>query len=338
MIQPLISIIMPVFNGEKYLAEAINGCLNQTYANIEIIIVNDASTDKTLEIAEDFASKNNSIKIINNLENKKLPASLNIGHKQAKGEFITWTSDDNIYQKDAIETMYLSLLREQSDIVYSSYLTINDEGVIYNQTHTKPIEILLFSCVIGACFLYKNDVFVRNDGYNENLFLVEDYDFWLRALKHSKFSKIDNPGYYFYRYHRNSLTVKMKFDIALKNQFAQNLRNLYATLFDNHSIKDKQKLIDFFTDRYLNGPNKNIDAILSKNFFKDLKCACNSLIGVSFEKLKRIIVNDGIETIMFNKKYQNISTFIYVHKRAGSDIIFRLSIKRYFALIKKCFF
>ena len=57
MMQPLISIIVPVFNGEKYLSEAIHSCLNQTYANIEIIIVNDASTDNTLKILEDFAFK-----------------------------------------------------------------------------------------------------------------------------------------------------------------------------------------------------------------------------------------------------------------------------------------
>jgi glycosyltransferase involved in cell wall biosynthesis len=335
--QPLISIIVPVFNGEKYLSEAINGCLNQTYDNIEIIIVNDASTDNTLKIAEDFASKDNRIKIITNLENKKLPASLNIGHKQAKGDYITWTSDDNIYQKDAIAIMHKTLVSSNSDIVYCNYLIIDDEGILNGQAHLKPIENLLFYGVIGACFLYKKEVFERNKRYNENLFLVEDYDFWLRALKHSSYVKIDNPGYYLYRYHNNSLTNKMKDDEELKNQFMQNLQTLYNSFFDDYRIKDKEGLIHFFVHRFQYGAYANIDVIKSNNFFKDLEYAAGSLIGFSFEKLKRTIVNDAIETIIGNKEYQKVSSFITLHK-LGGDTVVRLPLKRYFALLKKCLF
>lgn len=336
MKHPLISIILPVFNGEKYLAEAINSCLEQTYKEIEVIVVNDCSTDRTLEIVNKFIAQDERVRLINNSENKKLPASLNIGHEEVKGGYITWTSDDNIYQKDAIHKMYTTLAEANSDIVYCDYLIIDDEGVITGQARLKPIEYLMFYGVIGACFLYKKEVYERNKGYNEKLFLVEDYDFWLRAMKHSSYCKVDNPGYYLYRYHENSLTTRMKFDQNLKNQFLSNLYKLYDSLFNDTRIKDKKQIIAFLTNRFINGANDNIDIIHSKTFFKDLEYATDLLIGFSIEKFKRIIADDIIATIMIKKEFQKPSSFFAVH-RLGRDVVLRLTIGRYFALMKKCF-
>lgn len=337
MEEALISIILPVYNGETFVSDAIKSCLNQTYTNIELIIVDDASTDNTLSIAKNFADADSRIKIITSTTNKKLPASLNIGHRLAKGRFITWTSDDNLYQKDAIKTMHDTLVGSSSDIVYCEYLIIDDHGVITNQSHLKPIEYLLFHGIIGACFLYKKHVFFKNDGYNENLFLVEDYDFWLRALKHSKFTKIDNPGYYLYRYHENSLTIKIKNDSELKALFIKNLNLLYDSFLDNENIKDKKKLIDFLVDRFLNGTTRSIDFIKSDSFFKDLKIVSSSLLVFSFEKLKRTILNDCINEILLHKKHQTVSNLLMLHK-ISTETLLRLPVKQYLVLTKKCLF
>lgn len=328
---------MPVYNGEKYLRQAIESCLNQTYTNIELIIINDASTDGSLAIINDFADTDDRIKIVTNSINKRLPTSLNIGHKLAKGDFMTWTSDDNLYQKDAIKTMYNSILESKSDIVYCDYLIMDDDGVIVDQAHLKPIEYLLFYGVIGACFLYKKEVYVNNNGYNENLFLVEDYDFWLRALKHSSFTKINNPGYYLYRYHKNSLTVQMNNDQELRNIFLKNLSSLYESFFDNENLKRKDILIDFLIDRFLNGTSESINFIKTNYFFEDFKEMSSTFINFSFDKLKRTILNNCIEEILKNKKYQTLANFIFLHK-ISMDTLLRLSIKRYLVLTKKCLF
>jgi len=337
MEEALISIILPVYNGETYVSDAIKSCLNQTYRNIELIIIDDASIDNTLNIVKTFADFDSRIKIITNTTNKKLPASLNIGHKLAKGDFITWTSDDNIYQKDAIKTMHDKLIDSRSDIVYCEYLIIDDNGIITNQSRLKPIEYLFFYGIIGACFLYKKEVFIKNEGYNENFFLVEDYDFWLRALKHSKFTKIDNPGYYLYRYHENSLTIKMKKDSELKALFLNNLNLLYDSFFDDIKIKNKEILIDYLVDRFLNGTTRSVDFIKNHYFFNDLEIASSSLIDFSFEKLKRIILNDCINEILMHKKHQTLSNLFMLHK-ISSDSLLRLPVKRYLALTKKCLF
>lgn len=337
LVNPLISIVLPVHNGSKYLKQAIESCLNQTYKNLELIVVDDGSTDDSLLIASGFKAKDNRVRVIANSENLTLPASLNIGHRQAQGDFITWTSDDNMYQKDTIKKLYQTLTKERVDIVYSDYLVIDDNDKLVGQARLKDIEFLLFYGVIGACFLYKREVYVRNNGYNENLFLVEDFDFWLRALKHSCYYKIENSGYYFYRYHTNSLTIRMQDDLVLKEQFINNLRILYTNLFSELQLKDKSVFINILVNRFLEGPNADIRILESKTFFNDLETISASFSEFSYKKIKRIFLNDAIETILKNKKFQKTSVLFALH-RCGKSGLMELPINRYLALYKKCFF
>ena len=101
----MISIVMPVYNGEKFLKQSIESVIGQSYKDWELILVNDCSTDRSLEIMQCYAESDNRIKIINNEINKKLPKSLNVGFAQACGKYYTWTSDDNMFHKDAIREM-----------------------------------------------------------------------------------------------------------------------------------------------------------------------------------------------------------------------------------------
>lgn len=335
--QPLISIILPVHNGKRYLRQSIQSCLDQTYLNFELIIVNDASTDSTLQIAEDFAGMDNRVQIITNNINQKLPASLNIGHRQARGDFITWTSDDNIYQKDALTTLYKTIVQQKADIVYCDYLLIDEVGTLVGKTILKPIEFLLFYGVIGACFLYRKEVFERNGGYNDKLFLIEDHDFWLRALKHSHFYKIENPGYYYYRYHADSLTERMKTETDLKNQFLQNLQELYEGLFDELPLKNKGVLVQFLISRFKDGTNENIVPIINKGFFSDIEIVSHYLKDFIGKNLKRYILEDVLETLLQKEKFQKPINIYNLHREVKGDLM-HLPIDRYFAILKKCLF
>lgn len=221
-----ISIVLPVYNGEKYLSQSIESCLNQTFKNIELIIVNDCSTDDTLSIANLYAQKDSRIKVISNFENKKLPASLNIGHNEANGDFITWTSDDNFYEADALEKLLKSLLENEADIVYSNIFLIDNLGKRVRDVKLLEVENLIFGNVIGSCFLYKRNVFQKNNGYNETLFLIEDYDFWLRAIFHSKYYKLEE-FLYNYRKHEDSLTNQINTISDKQIIWKKNIEKMY---------------------------------------------------------------------------------------------------------------
>lgn len=222
----LVSIILPVYNGEKFLAQSIESCLNQTYQNIELIIVYDCSTDNTLEIITNYASKDNRVTIITNLEKKNLPAGLNIGHYAARGEFFTWTSDDNIFENNAIEVMLKTLLEKNADIVYSDMVIIDHMGEKVRDFDFLDFENVIFRNYFGNCFLYKKEVFERNKGYEEDRFLIEDYDFWLRAIGHSRFYQIKKKLYR-YRKHDTSLTHQIANNNEKKQIFIENVIKMY---------------------------------------------------------------------------------------------------------------
>ncbi|WP_132055071.1 glycosyltransferase family 2 protein [Pseudocnuella soli] len=208
MLHPVVSIVLPTFNGAGYLRNAIESCLNQTFEQFELIIVNDCSTDETLSIAYEYAQKDERIRIISNEENKKLPLSLNAGFSVAKGTYYTWTSDDNIYAPNAIATLVGYLEQNPSiDLVYTDYQLINASGKVFGTRNFGDVNKSFTKWTgAGACFLYRKEVHTALKGYNAAAFLVEDYDFFIRAFIRFNFAYLPTNQLYFYREHEGSLT------------------------------------------------------------------------------------------------------------------------------------
>ena len=203
---PLISIVLPVYNGSKYLAGSIESCLKQTYTNWELIIVDDCSTDLTPKIIEKYTNRDPRIQSIRHDVNRKLPAALNTGFRKAKGEYFTWTSDDNLDHPQALETMVTFMVEHKDiDVVYTDYTIIDEAGSKIREQIVEEPDVLVYRSCIGACFMYKSKVHYVLDGFNEDLFLVEDYDFWLRASRSFKMKPL-HKNLYFYRRHSASLT------------------------------------------------------------------------------------------------------------------------------------
>lgn len=221
----LVSLILPVHNGEKYLSEAIESILNQTYTNFELIAINDGSTDNSAKILDDFAKKDKRIKVIHQ-ENQKLPATLSRGIRLAIGEYITWTSDDNRLKPRFIEAMVDCLHRHPSwDMVYGNEDIIGDDGQplvnsdwypgyqqpagsnhIYLPSDPSVLNIYPNN-YIGGAFMYRSRVAWLLGDYSKIRFTTEDYDYWMQVnslmtLRHTDFSE----PLYEYRFHSKSLT------------------------------------------------------------------------------------------------------------------------------------
>ena len=200
----LVSIVLPTYNGAKYLRQSIDSCLAQTYQNIELIVVDDCSTDDTPDIIKSYADSR--IRYIRHAQNKKLPLSLNTGFSYATGKYLTWTSDDNYYIPKAIETLVAAFSTNVAvDFVYSDYFNINELDEITPVTVGAP-EKLIFYNSIGASFLYKRTIYESLGGFDKEYFLCEDYEYWVRIyLSHFRFHRVSARLYY-YRRHSNSLT------------------------------------------------------------------------------------------------------------------------------------
>lgn len=237
-----ISVVLPVYNGSENISNAIESILNQTFQDFELIIVNDCSTDNTLEIIQRYSARDGRIKIINNCVNMKLPKSLNVGFANAQGEYFTWTSDDNLFEKNAFETMLAVLeLNKEYDMVYANYNRIDEDGNLIGTMELSAPEKLLYGNVIGACFLYRRDVARKTGEYDINLFLAEDYDYWIRVYKNGKIKHIDNV-LYFYREHKGSLTQTRKNQIGLQTYYALEKNFLFMV----SCCEDKKQRFEFY--------------------------------------------------------------------------------------------
>lgn len=240
-----VSVVLPTYNGEKYLAQSIESVLSQTYENLELIIVDDCSTDGTPGIIRRFAEKDSRIQVIRNAENQKLPRSLNIGFRQAAGDLLTWTSDDNFYEGNAIEVMARALDQNPDcGMVYCDMTCIFEDGIKLSRP-ALGIERLYVDDVVGACFLYRRQVLETVGEYNPDMALVEDYDYWLRVRRQYEILHIPRRLYQ-YRFHRGSLTMTKEREIATQRQ-RMRLRHL-DFLLDKVGESEKEVL---FLDMWL---------------------------------------------------------------------------------------
>lgn len=196
MESPMVSIIIPVYNGSNYLLEAINSALNQDYCNFEIIVVNDGSKDngKTEEIALSFGDKIRYLK----KENGGVATALNLGIKKMKGEYFSWLSHDDIYYSNKL-SVQIDELKAHGDmkaIVYSNYDvwemnrgTINGthfDRIYSNDQLTNSIFPILQWLTISCTPLVHKSHFDRVGYFDETLRTAQDNDMWFRLFRYGK--------------------------------------------------------------------------------------------------------------------------------------------------------
>lgn len=202
-ILPKVSIVLPTHNGAKYIRLSIDSCLCQTHENIELITVDDGSTDDTPEIIRDY--KDPRMTYIRHETNRGLPDALNTGFASATGEYLTWTSDDNYYATEAIERMVSFSTRRNFPFVYCDFYTFDDQHPSnLKLIHLPDVPALERCNNIRACFLYSAKVREVIGDYDPETALAEDYDYWLRVSKVFPMCHL-REALYFYRIHADSL-------------------------------------------------------------------------------------------------------------------------------------
>ncbi len=217
-----ISVVLPVYNGEHRVSRALESILHQTYQNFEVIAVNDCSTDDTNAVLQQFAQMDNRVRVIQNETNLKLPRTLNHGFEEAIGEYLTWTSDDNAYKPEALTMMakYLDE-HEEVDLVYCDFDIVQLDGTYKSTVLLLNPDEMRFENTVGACFLYRRELAKKIGEYDPELFLSEDYEYWLRAYLNGKMHHISEVLYE-YGWHDKSLTVTRELQVRHKTYDAKN--------------------------------------------------------------------------------------------------------------------
>ncbi|OHC99500.1 MAG: hypothetical protein A2885_22985 [Sphingopyxis sp. RIFCSPHIGHO2_01_FULL_65_24] len=203
---PRVSVVMPVHNGARWLDEAIDSVLAQGFLDFELILVDDASRDESPAIMAAAAARDPRVRHFRLDTNVGLPAALNHGFAQARGELHSWTSDDNLLRPQMLDRLVATLdAHPDAGVAYADFSLIDDAGNDLGRSRVGPVERLLHGNNIGAAFMYRRGVTDALGGYDVGLFGVEDYDFWLRAARRFAFVEL-HEDLYIYRKHGGSLT------------------------------------------------------------------------------------------------------------------------------------
>lgn len=208
----LISIVLPVYNGERFLRASIDSVLAQTYKNWELLVVDDCSTDSTADIVQEYVQKDARIQYYKNEKNLRLPRNLNRGFSLARGNYLTWTSDDNVFWPTALEKMYNALKDDpEAQFAYASCDIIDEEDKVieYMMLYPGIEKRAVGQNPVGACFLYTRAVYETVGDYDPDALYVEDFDYWQRIFMLYKVVPIYEI-LYSYRSQKGALTFTRK--------------------------------------------------------------------------------------------------------------------------------
>lgn len=263
---------MPVYNGESFLIESIESILKQTFKNFEFIIINDGSTDSSLNIIRKYAAQDSRIQVIDR-QNKGLVVSLNEGISLAKGKYIARMDADDISLPERLEQQFEYLENNPEITILGTYIeAFGNEGEEAELTNLWFNEKLIsdnihkkfsIGCPIAHPTVMMKTEFVKAEKYSYKYTIIEDYELWMRALKKGyKIANLDKVLLK-YRVHNNSKSKLEKGRIKLKQRVACKLENFF-------DIKKRDVLVwgagfggEVFTDYIKNSEWRNKINILA---------------------------------------------------------------------------
>lgn len=220
--EALVSIVMPAYNCEKYVVEAINSILAQTYRNWELLVLDDGSKDNTLRIIEEFSQKDSRIKALPNGKNMGVSATRNRGIELASGEWIAFLDSDDMWKPEKLEKQFEIVEKEAAEFLFTGASYINEVGEPYKGIFEVP-EKITYKKLRNQNVISCSSVLVKKK-YFENIKMEkdemhEDYAVWLRILKLGVTAFGVNEPLLIYRISRNSKsgnkmkTVKMTYKV-----------------------------------------------------------------------------------------------------------------------------
>lgn len=183
--QPLVSVIMPAYNAEKYIGEAIASVCAQTYENWELLILDDGSADRTVEIAESYAQQDARIQVLCNPQNMGVARTRNRGFDLAQGEWIALLDSDDRWRAQKLEKQLAVARSSDADIVYCSYAMIDENGCHLSDfivPETTSYDAMLRESVLSCSTVLLRQLILREHHFSAEHY-HEDYALWLELMR-----------------------------------------------------------------------------------------------------------------------------------------------------------
>lgn len=294
---PDISVIMSVYNGESYLEETLQSLINQTFKNWELIVINDCSNDSTAEILEKYSQKDARIKVHTNEANLKLPASLNKAISLSEGKYIARMDADDICLPDRFEKQY-KFMEENCDVDLSScrFMTVKNgvyasggAGGRYDCDAIRAM-LLMANPILHPGVIAKAEV-MKQFNYDTTLTCTEDLELWTRLAMNNKNIQILPECLLIYRLHDKQIT-----STTLERQHTEvmKIQNKYYSALLEEMSEEMQK---FYIDGIYFRNNADINKFLQ--YAKWIKSKCKNF--------NKDAVNYGLFEVLAEYKRHGVS-------------------------------
>lgn len=344
--KPLISIVMANYNNGEIINKTIESVLNQTYNNIQFIIIDDASTDSSRKVIEKYAKKDKRIEAYFEKENHNFCVASNIGMSKVKGEFITRIDSDDTWEKDKLSKQYDYFSKNKKcDILFTGSNIIDQNDNIVNEqfkefyevfntpqlTREEYIRYLFFkgNCFCHCSVMMKTSLFKEIGLYNNMFIQLQDYEYWIRVIKKVNIYKLDEK-----------LVNVRRFNEKKKNISQINDRNYQRLL--NETFLIKEKFLDDIPDDLFIRTFK--EYFTNKNASKKEEIECEKIFLLSkicnLEKMITFTNIRQLEKVLNNEKYReklektyhyNINDF---YKELGNNLFYDANINNELLVLK----
>ena len=303
--EPIITVYITNRNYYKFLNDAIKSVLNQTYKNIELIIIDDGSTDKSREIIKKYENKG-ICRAIYNSKPRGLIKSSNLAIKASKGSYVIRLDADDYLDENAISILFSSINQDKNiALVYSDYYLVDEKKLILSQEkqlYRSDREFNDTPVLAACCLIRKNAIFSVNL-YDERFKRQDGYDIWYKLIKNFKIKHVSLPLFY-YRRHNSNLTnnqLKLyKTRSKILKKFAQKKKKLKDLVIDcvipvrGHNVDKYCNSLNILNKKYL--ICHTIDEALKVTNFKKI------IISSADKKLIRILKKIYNHKILFHER------------------------------------
>jgi len=300
MTNPLITIYILNYNYQNYLEKAILSAINQTYKELEVLIIDDGSTDKSKEIINKYLNRKKIRAIFQ--KNKGLIKSCNIAIRASKGEFVFRLDADDYIDKNAISILYNKIkINKNIGLVYSNYFVIDKNNNIQKLEFKKKISSKNIQKIFpahGACSLIRKKYLYEVGLYNEKIDRQDGQDIWLKFFYRYRIENVELPLFYYRMHGKNISENRVKIDKA---------KNI---IFNNFNKNVKKKIYCIIPAR---GTKFNLNDIALYKIEKKKIIHLTIDCALECKKISKVIITTPDEKIINSlKKYKNK---IFIHKR-----------------------
>lgn len=311
--QLLVSVIVPTYNSASYIGKTIGSILNQTYRNIELIIVDDGSTDKIKEIVADFVSTDERVKYVYQL-NEGAPSARNRGLKMPKGDYVIFFDADDIMLPNSISLFIKN--SKNKDLIIGDFINIDENGLKKNENTnyffekiikgsigSNELSLLPYLDPLPGNKMYKRYFLIDNDVKFSSLKIGQDLNFYLKVIGNNPTFSFVNDVVFQYRNHEGSISRTYKKSILDIINSLKEVENLKYSIYENDkTILETLKLNHYILQLF------KVPYILNKNERKEVY----RKLKYSLRHLNKALINKKM--MKMNVRKANVATrlgFLY---------------------------